>query len=307
MLQKQSIDSSCARSHLFPLVTTLLGIHLMACQAKITANSNPITPNATKPPIDIEGTWASSCVGNTMFGYSEITVLQFNDFRVKYTNYRYSDAQCTTQSFLDQKNGEINFIQQNTDLSYNIEYLMEIGQGVKQIFFDIIAREGENLYFGDYMAGGEEQRSKSVNHNRPFARVADGYVPPAHTPPITPPSTDSTFLGEVDLKMSSNTFEASNPTTDSAYKYYRYSQDHKQNLYISSIGGGDSCNAEPKKQFQWIEVLDNGSLGSPQNISMGTSFTAEANKKYILKLSLSGLTSCYVSYSFDLSMENTNP
>lgn len=57
-----------------------------------------------------------------------------------------SDAQCTTQSFLDQKNGEINFIQQNTDLSYNIEYLMEIGQGVKQIFFDIIAREKEKTF-----------------------------------------------------------------------------------------------------------------------------------------------------------------
>ncbi len=289
---------------------------MIACQAKITAKgdsgNNPFSNNS---PIDIEGTWASACTPNAFFGFHEITLIQFIDLNVKYSNYRYSDNTCATQTYLDQRNGEISFGPQNADQSYEIDYMIDIGQGARQLFFDVIKREGDKIYFGDMMASDRNSRSAMVNVNRPYSKVSDGYVPPTNnnkpdpnptpTEPINPPPPNSTFLGEAALKMEDNNFSASNLTTDAAYKYFRYSANTtKQILSINSIMGSDSCNAQPPRKFQWMEVLENNTLGTPVDVPMWSAFTAEANKTYILQLTVSGLSGCFAFYSFSLYSEN---
>lgn len=290
---------------------------IVACQAKITANGNAGNnkPFNDQAPIDIQGTWASACTPHSYFGYHEITVVQFTDLTVKYNNYRYSDNTCTTQTYLDQRNGEISFGPQHTDQSYEIDYMIDIGQGVRQLFFDVIKRDTDKLYFGDMMASDSNSRSIAVKVNRPYSKVVDGYTPPNNnnkpdpnptpTEPVTPPPSNATFLGETALKMEDNNFTASNLTTDSAYKYFRYSASTtKQTLSINSIMGSDSCNAQPPRKFQWMEVLGDNSLGAPVDVPMWSNFTAEANKTYILQLTVSGLTGCFASYSFSLDSES---
>lgn len=290
-------------------MAALLCFGLLACQAKITADGGSDNkPFQTPPPIDMAGAWATNCTVNNFFGYYEITVIQFTDLNVKYSNYRYSDSLCTTQTYLDQRIGEVSFGKQNADQSYDIDYMIDIGQGFKQLFFDVIKRDSDKLYFGDMMASDSASRSSAANMNLPYSKVANGYVPPTNTKPdpqpINPPPSNTTFLGEVPLKLGEdNSFTASNLTTDAAYKHFRFSATTKQNLSIGSLMGSDSCRAQPPRKFQWIEVLENNTLGTPIDVPMWSTFTAEANKTYILQLTVSGLTDCFASYSFSLDSD----
>jgi len=295
----------------------LLCINLIACQAKIDAKNTeqPFDRFKQAPTIDIEGTWASGCIPNQYFGYNEITVIKFSSYNVDYKNYRYSDSNCSTQTYFEQKLGEVSFDKQNADQSYNIGYLMDIGSGFRQYFYDIIKKENDQIFFGDFMASGESSRT-AINLNNPYSKVVDGYVPPVSSNPVTPNPTPtptptptplpdtSTFLGEANLNFNNNSFYASNLKTDSAYKYYKYSTTDKQTLSVNSIAGTDSCDAQPKRKFEWIEVSNDGNLGKSIEIPLFNSFTAEANKNYILKLTYSGLTDCYASYSFTIELEN---
>jgi hypothetical protein len=309
------------------------GLSLLACQAKITSNVNDVTKMNDPVKIETTGTWASKCNINSMFGYSEITVLDFNDQNVKYDNYHYSDSTCSKLTFEEHKIGEFSIGQQNNDSSYDIDYAFDIGQGVRQLFFDIIKRDGENLYFGESLAPGENYRSKAVVVERPYGKVESGYKPspnkpngtkpidnnPPNVPPVTspnqPPTVPSTtptptpeeeeaFLGEAKLELSENQIEADYNTKDRVYKYFKYTADQQQKFYIGSMMSSDTCPAIPKKKIEWIEVLENNTLGTPVEIKGTSSFTALAKKNYILKFSISQIQNCYASFTF--SIEKTN-